>query len=56
MVDEQTTWAEMVFYLVLIVWWIFGIAAVKGFWMTLIAFCFPPVAWVVLAELVLERL
>lgn len=35
--------------LVLIVAWICGVAVAKGFWMTLAAFCFPPVAWVLLA-------
>jgi len=35
--------------LCLVVAWVFGIAVAKGFWMTLASFCFPPVAWVLLA-------
>lgn len=31
--------------LFILMWWIHGIAVVKGFWLTLLAFVFPPAAW-----------
>jgi hypothetical protein len=36
--------------------WVFGIAVAKGFWMTAGAVCIPPMAWVLVAQWVLERL
>lgn len=35
--------------------WAFGIAAAKGFFSTLAACAFPPYAWVVFAQFVLEH-
>lgn len=45
-----------ILYLVLIAAWVFGVAIVKGFWMTLVCFIMPPISWVVLAQFTLERL
>jgi len=35
--------------------WVFGIAAAKGFWITLGCVILPPMAWIVLADKVLDR-
>lgn len=43
-------------YLLLIAAWAFGVAIVKGFWMTLVCFIIPPISWVVLAEFTLTHL
>lgn len=42
-------------YFILIVWWIFGIALVKGLGLTLAAFIFPPYAWVAVCMWAIER-
>lgn len=45
-----------VVYIVVMSWWIFGIAEASGFWSTLAAFVFPPYAMVVFAMRLLEYL
>ena len=41
---------------VMVTAWVFGVAIAlsKGFWMTVLAICVPPAAWVMVAQRVLE--
>ena len=48
-------WPEAFTYLWMILLWVFGIAAAKGFWITLGAVLLPPMAWVIAAQWALER-
>lgn len=43
-------------YLVMVVFWVLGIAVAKGFWLTAFTVFVPPAAWVLFAQYVLERL
>lgn len=40
----------------MLVFWVFGIAVVKGFWLTVLAVCLPPAAWVFAAQWIIERM
>lgn len=42
-------------YIAAITAWVFGIAFAKGFWQTTAAYVFPPYAWVLVAESVIDR-
>ncbi len=44
-----------VMYGVLLAWWAFGIAFAKGFWLTSLAVFCPPVAFVIVAQKIIER-
>lgn len=48
--------AEMAIGVVVVSLWIVGIAIAKGFWMTLGSFFLPPMALVIFAQWLLERL
>ena len=58
-IPAQVSWASA--FTVLAIYssffggWIFGIAVAKGFWVTLGAIFLPPMAWVLLAQWILER-
>jgi len=54
---KHGTWPEaavaffaLTLYAVMVLFWIFGIAVAKGFWLTLGAVFLPPMAWVLLAQ------
>jgi hypothetical protein len=54
---KNGTWPEalvvaliLTLYCAAIVAWILGIAAAKGFWLTLGAVLLPPMAWVLIAQ------
>jgi hypothetical protein len=40
----------IIFFVFAIVLWVMGIAAAKGFWITLLAALLPPAAWVLAAQ------
>lgn len=46
---------EMIFSLFIVIAWVFGIALSKGFWMTLGSVFLPPMAWIIFAQWILER-
>lgn len=57
---KNGTWPEalvvaivLTLYCAAVTAWIFGIAVAKGFWLTLGAVLLPPMAWVLLAQMLL---
>lgn len=48
--------AEAFTYLWMVVAWVCGIAVAKGFWITLGCVLLPPMAWIVLAERILNNI
>ncbi len=50
------TTGESFLYVLMLVFWVFGIAVAKGTFAWLLAACFPPAAWVFAAMWIIERL
>lgn len=46
-------WHETFLYTLMIIGWVFGIAASAGFWQTFFSFICPPYSWVVISELLI---
>jgi hypothetical protein len=48
------TIGDVALYLLVVWTWVFGFALAKGFWSSLLAAFFPPWAWVIVAEFILQ--
>lgn len=59
-IPTQVSWPSaflvLALYTSIIGGWIFGVAVAKGFWLTVGAIFLPPMAWVLFAQWILERL